>query len=164
MQRDMKVGMAVGVALIGIVGALFFRREPETKDKEAPPPLQNTADLDRRIAEKGKAPYIDGVEELSDHAAPGPAAQTASSKPASKSANADPPRFLTSAEEARNRESLSRKVVPAPDPIQPVPTKKEETATADAVPAHNRDWEPAGPAVKKGSATSRPAPAGIASS
>src|SRR6516162_403782 len=98
MQRDMKVGMAVGVALIGIVGALFFRREPETKDKEAPPPLQNTADLDRRIAEKGKAPYIDGVEELSEHAAPGPAAQNASSKPASKSANADPPRFLTSAE------------------------------------------------------------------
>jgi hypothetical protein len=161
MQRDMKVGMAVGVALIGIVGALFFRREPEQKEKETPPPLQNTEDLDRRIGEKGKTPYIDGVEEFPDHAAPVPP-QKGSSKPASKSTNADAPRFLTSEEEARNRESLSRKVVPAPDPIRPVPTKKEETVAADPVPAHNRDWEPAGPAVKKNGATPRSSPTGTA--
>jgi hypothetical protein len=160
MQRDMKVGMAVGVALIGIVGALFFRREPESKDKETPPPLQNTEGLDRRIGEKGKAPYIDGVEEFPDRAAPVSAPQNASSKPASKSSGADAPRFLTSEEEASNRNTLSRKMVPAPDPIQPVPTKKEETVAADAVPAHNRDWEPAGPAVKKGTGPSRPAPGG----
>ncbi len=162
MQRDMKIGMAVGVALIGIVGALFFRREPENKDREVPPPLQNTEDLDRRIGEKGKAPYIDGVEEFPDHAAPVAAPQNASSKPASKSANADAPRFLTSEEESRNRESLSRKMVPAPDPIQPVPTKNEETAATENIPAHNRDWEPAGPAVKKGSAPGRSGPAGTA--
>ncbi len=162
MQRDMKIGMAVGVALIGIVGALFFRREPENRDKETPPALQNTEDLDRRIGEKGKAPYIDGVEEFPDHVAPVAAPQNASSKPSSKSANADAPRFLTSEEESRNRESLSRKIVPAPEPIQPVPTKNEETAAAENIPAHNRDWEPAGPAVKKGNAPARPAPAGTA--
>jgi len=158
MQRDMKVGMAVGVALIGIVGALFFRREPENKGQETPPPLQNTEDLDRRIGEKGKAPYIDGVEESPDHAVPVPAPQ----KPASKSTNSDAPRFLTSEEEARNRESLSRKVVPAPDPIQPVPTKKEETAAIDPVPAHNQKWVPEGPAVKKPGGTPRSGRAGTA--
>jgi len=50
MQRDMKIGMALGVALVGIVGALFFRREPEVKDKETPPPLQNAEELDREFS------------------------------------------------------------------------------------------------------------------
>src|SRR5436190_22877796 len=73
MQRDMKIGMALGVALVGIVGALFFRREPEVKDKETPPPLQNAEELDREIAGKAKAPYIKGLEEFDNAAAPVPA-------------------------------------------------------------------------------------------
>src|SRR5262245_55177240 len=160
MQRDMKIGMAVGVALIGIVGALFFRREPETKDRDAPPPLQDTEDLDRRIGEKGKGPYMDGVEEFPDRAAPVPPPQNAASRPASKSANADVPRFLTNEDEARNREILSRKKAAAPDPIQPVQTKKDGVVASDAVPAHNGEWVPDGPAVKKAVEPQRSVPAG----
>jgi LysM repeat protein len=162
MQRDMKVGMAVGVALIGIVGALFFRREPGPKDKESPPPLQNTEELDRRIGEKGKVPYLDGVEEFPDRAAPVPPPQNPGSKPSSKTGNADAPRFLTKEEEARNRDLLSRKNTPAPDPIQPLPTKKDETVATDAAPAHNRKWEP-GPAGKKAPESPRSNPTGTAS-
>jgi hypothetical protein len=164
MQRDMKVGMAVGVALIGIVGALFFRREPETKDKDTPPPLQNTEEIDRRIGEKGKGPYMDGVEEFPDRAAPVPPPQTAGARPGTKAAGADAPRFLTKEDEARNRDMLSRKNGPAPDPIQPLPAKADNAVATDAVPAHNRDWEPAGPAAKKGMENARPAPAGTATS
>jgi hypothetical protein len=160
MQRDMKIGMAVGVALIGIVGALFFRREPETKDRDTPPPLQDAEELDRRIGEKGKGPYMDGVEEFPDHAAPVPPPQTAGAKSTAKSGNADAPRFLTNEEEARNREILSRKKAPAPDPIPAVPLKPDNAVASDAVPAHNREWEPAGPAVKKSADPTRSSPAG----
>src|SRR6516165_3376936 len=41
MQRDMKVGLAVGLALIGVVGALFFRREPVNRDRDTPPPMKD---------------------------------------------------------------------------------------------------------------------------
>jgi LysM repeat protein len=162
MQRDMKIGMAVGVALIGIVGALFFRREPETKDRDAPPPLQDTEDLDRRIGEKGKVPYMDRIEEFPDRAAPVPPPQHAAARPASKSANADAPRFLTNEEESRNREILSRKKAPAPDPIPPVPKKKDDAVASDAVPAENLQWVPDGPAVKKAVEPQRSVPAGSA--
>ncbi len=161
MQRDMKVGMAVGVALIGIVGALFFRREPAPKDKESPPPLQDTEDLDRRIGDKGKRPYLDGVEEFPDRVAPVPPPQNAGLKPTSKAGNADAPRFLTSEEEARNRDLLSRKNAPAP--IQPIPTKKEEAIATDNVPADNRGWEPIGEPGKKAVGSPRSNPAGTAS-
>jgi hypothetical protein len=162
MQRDMKIGMAVGVALIGIVGALFFRREPETKDRDAPPPLQDTEDLDRRIGEKGKVPYMDAVEEFPDRAAPVPPPQTAGAKSASKSGNADAPRFLTNEDEARNREILSRRKAPAPDPIPPVPAKKDAAVASDSVPAENREWTPAGTAVKKSVEPQRSVPTGTA--
>jgi hypothetical protein len=160
MQRDMKIGMAVGVALIGIVGALFFRREPESKDREAPPPLQDTEDLDQRIGEKEKGPYMDGVEEFPDRAAPVPPPQTAGAKSAAKSTNTDAPRFLTSEEEARNRDLLSRKKGAAPDPIPSVPVKKDNVVAADDIPAHNSEWEPAGPAVKKSTEPQRSVPSG----
>jgi len=160
MQRDMKIGMAVGVALIGIVGALFFRREPETKDRDTPPPLQDTEEIDRRIGEKGKVPYMDRVEEFPDHAAPVPPPQNAASRPASKSTNADAPRFLTTEEEARNREILSHKKTPAPDPIPAVPVKPDNAVASDGVPADNREWEPAGPSVKKSVESPRSSPAG----
>src|SRR5260370_2543333 len=81
MQRDMKIGMALGVALIGIVGALFFRREPEVKDKETPPPLQSAEELDREIAGRAKAPYIKGLEEFDNAAAPFPPPSAPSTNP-----------------------------------------------------------------------------------
>lgn len=155
MQRDMKIGLVVGVALIGIVGALFFRREPEAKDRETPPPLQNAEELDRQIAAKAKAPYIKGLEDFAEPAAPAPPPQSASSK--SKPADAyDVPGFLTKEDEARNRDMFTRKTGAVPDPIQ---GSKKEVA-ADAVPAHNREWEPTGPSGKKAADSPRATPAG----
>jgi len=129
MQRDMKIGMALGLALVGIVGALFFRREPEVKDKETPPPLQNAEELDREIAGKAKAPYIKGLEEFDNAAAPVPPPSGPASKP----------------DEAKPRDPAVRK--PAPEPIQPL---KTDVANGQ-VPAHNRDWEPTGPSGSTGS-------------
>jgi LysM repeat protein len=146
MQRDMKIGMALGVALVGIVGALFFRREPEVKDKETPPPLQNAEELDREIAGKAKAPYIKGLEEYDSAAAPVPAP----SGPANK------------ADDTKPRDATGRKPAPAPEPIQPA---KTDALANDQVPAHNRDWEPTGPsgstgAGKKAGENQKSSPAG----
>lgn len=160
MQRDMKVGMAVGVALIGIVGALFFRREPESPDKDTPPPLQNAEELDRRIGEKARGPYMNGVEDFPDHAAPVPAPQNASAKSKPQSDNGDAPGFTAKDDDPRIRETGSRGPGAAPDPIPPV-REKDAAVASDAVPAHNREWEPAGPAgpePKKPGDVLRPAP------
>lgn len=148
MQRDMKIGMALGLALIGIVGALFFRREPETK-KDVPPPLQSAQELDRQIAEKAKPPYIKGLEDFADAAASAAPQSAGTGKTAPKNDAYDVPSFLNKGDETENRELLSRKTAAAPDPIQTPPAKDSLVAGANG-PAHNRDWEPTGTALKPG--------------
>src|SRR5258708_38389493 len=141
MQRDMKIGMALGVALVGIVGALFFRREPETKDKETPPPLQSADELDREIAGRPKAPYIKGLEEFDTAASPVPPPSAPSSNPSTSS----PTR--SKEDESKQRDTSSRKPAGAPDPIQ---LPKTNALAHDQIPPHNRDWEPTGPSGSVG--------------
>src|SRR5437763_1926196 len=118
MQRDMKVGMAVGVALVGIVGALFFRREPEAKDKDVPPPrLQDVEEIDRRIVEKPRGPYMNGVEDFPDHAAPVPPPRGAQAKPKSLADGRDA--TASAKPDEKNREPSSMRPGVAPDPILP---------------------------------------------
>ncbi len=160
MQRDMKVGMAVGVALIGIVGALFFRREPETRQADNPPPLKNTEEIDRRIGEKGKMPYMSGVEDSPEHSAPVPPPQSAATKSKSRGEHRDAAGAQSKDGDGRDPEVASRKTGTPPDPIQ---SRKDEAA--DNIPAHNREWEPAGSAGlgnKKGGGTQRSTPAASA--
>lgn len=56
MQRDLKIGLSLGVLLIGIVGAFFFRLEPHRETPVAQ--LQSIQELDERIAEKPRKPYL----------------------------------------------------------------------------------------------------------
>jgi hypothetical protein len=134
MQRDMKVGLAVGVALIGIVGALFFRRENDSRHAEAPPPMKDTREIDRLIGEKGKAPYMDGIEDASDRVAPVPPPQNPVAKSKFRNDDDDAPKFGRT-DDNRGRERNSQNTVPAPVP---------GSSADDPVYAHNRDWEPAG--------------------
>jgi LysM repeat protein len=159
MQRDMKVGLAVGVALIGIVGALFFRREPEGRDRDAPPPMKDTKEIDRLIGEKGKTPYMDGIEEYPDRVAPVPPPQNPLAKSKGKPDGDDAPKFGNT-DDGRKRERNPQKVVPAPVPAQPL---GDSPLAGDPAYAHNRDWEPAGPtgpAVKKAAEAERPGATG----
>lgn len=165
MQRDMKIGMALGVALVGIVGALFFRREPAPPDVP-PPPLQGAEEIDRQIAEKAKAPYIQGLDEFAE---PAPAPPTASSaKSATPAAKSRPdayqvPGFLTKEDEAEHRVIATTKPTSAPDPIaatnsstKPRETKPREGGVVpEPPPAHNRDWEPGGASASHASGPSR---------
>jgi hypothetical protein len=60
MHRDKKVGFAMGILLVGIVAAFFFRREPDPLDQL--PPLEDPQSLDRQIAGRSVGPYITGLE------------------------------------------------------------------------------------------------------
>jgi phage tail protein X len=162
MQRDMKIGMALGVALVGIVGALFFRREPEMKDKETTPPLQSADELDREIAGRPKAPYLKGLEEFDNAAAPVPPPSGPSTNPSGSA----PTRSKD--DETKQRDTANRKPAGAPVPIQ---MPKTDALATDQIPAHNRGWVPDGPsgsvgdragdrAGKKAGEAPRPSPAG----
>lgn len=60
MQRDKQIGLALGVLLIGVVGAFFFRND--IRETAETPPLENAESLDSEIAEKDIGPYLTGVE------------------------------------------------------------------------------------------------------
>lgn len=146
MQRDMKVGMALGVALVGIVGALFFRRDPAPQDPP-PPPLQGADELDKQISEKPKAPYIQGLDEFAEPA-PAPPPQTSVAKPTTRPGAYEVPGFLTKDDEAEHRAFLSTKQPGAPDPISTTVSREKKSPDGarapELPPAHNRDWEPTG--------------------
>jgi nucleoid-associated protein YgaU len=152
MQRDMKVGMALGVALVGIVGALFFRRDPAPQDPP-PPPLQGAEELDRQISEKPKGPYIQGLDEFAEPAPAPPSAKSTAAKSTAATSRSGPspyevPGFLTKDDEAEHRAVVTPKQPSAPDPISTTTlreTKPRETGVVpEPPPAHNRDWVPAG--------------------
>lgn len=60
MHQDQRIGLALGVLLVGACAAFFFRNEariaPET------PRLQHAQQLDDRIAERSTRPYLKGIE------------------------------------------------------------------------------------------------------
>jgi nucleoid-associated protein YgaU len=60
MSRDKKLGLALGVLLIGIVSAFFFRNENGERNEW--PALRDQQKLDQRIAEKPLIPYLTGVD------------------------------------------------------------------------------------------------------
>src|SRR6478736_5155146 len=79
MHQDQRIGLALGVLLVGACAAFFFRNEariaPET------PRLQHAQQLDDRIAERSTRPYLKGIEtvEASDRRRQADATQEASS-------------------------------------------------------------------------------------
>ncbi len=56
MPRDQKIGLALGILLMGAVGAFFFRHEEARIDPL--PVLKSAAELDRQIASQQRAPYL----------------------------------------------------------------------------------------------------------
>lgn len=56
MHYDKKISVALGIFLIGIVGAFFFRNE-QKREGITPPQLENPQRLDEQIARKSVRPY-----------------------------------------------------------------------------------------------------------
>ena len=60
MHRDKKIGFALGILLLGIVAAFFFRNEPDPFAEL--PPLDDPAGLDAEIAENPISPYSEKTD------------------------------------------------------------------------------------------------------
>jgi LysM repeat protein len=108
MQPDQKVGLALGVLLIGVVAAFFFRNEPDPAQRA--PALSRAEAVHREIAEKRLAPYFSDLAKA-DRAAKPDEQETSERRlprwneppPSDPFAGADPDHSVPA---------------PAPDPIQ----------------------------------------------
>lgn len=134
MQRDQKVGLALGVLLIGAVAAFFFRNEPDPSARISQ--LESADEVNREIAEKRLTPYFsesDGqLDEDSASSAHRPHADETRTGERRlprweelKSAENDP----FAADSAENRIPT-----PAPDPIPAGNASLDPSAPQPAVP------------------------------
>ena len=55
MDQDTRIGLAMGILLVGVVGALFFRNESAS---DLPPEMADTEAINERIAERPIGPYL----------------------------------------------------------------------------------------------------------
>lgn len=60
MHQDQRIGLALGVLLVGACAALFFRNDNRIAHQT--PRLERAKELDDRIAEKSTRPYLKGIE------------------------------------------------------------------------------------------------------
>jgi LysM repeat protein len=67
MHPDKKVGMALGILLVGIVGAFFFRNDTEATEKEDSWKLASAEELDDRIRRGDQVPYLPDREAGPSH-------------------------------------------------------------------------------------------------
>ena len=84
-HQDQRIGLALGVLLLGAAGAFFFRNDAKTGT--ASPRLQTAKRLDAQIAEKSIAPYLQGIEEVDEPSRT--SARTVSGRNGSSSQRAD---------------------------------------------------------------------------
>lgn len=119
MHRDKKIGFALGILLIGIVAAFFFRNEPDPFAEL--PPLDDPAALDSQIAENPIAPYTED----------GDASQPDERRPPEKS-QWELPEIYQPSEEPKSENALpSAAAAPAPinleEPIPEEPAGPQKT-------------------------------------
>ncbi|MEX0728340.1 MAG: LysM peptidoglycan-binding domain-containing protein [Planctomycetaceae bacterium] len=153
MPNDQKVGFALGLLLLGIVAAFFFRHPP--LEKTDVPTLESSADVDAQISEKDVTPYLSGIEaEQDDVSGPTPAGENhLASGDANSRSRREPPRwevpdFLKRNTSSNgNRISNPEKVAPNPIPLVSESTTNTKLSTSTKsrtlkyIPEHNNAWE-----------------------
>lgn len=112
MTRDLKVGFALGVLLVGVVGALFFRRDNELP---TPPALETAAEIDQEIAAKPHGPYMMGPEEFVEADEPSPAVPA--KLPKADVPAYEVPKFLSDADRTEQERVLSGQGAGAPQAV-----------------------------------------------
>ena len=117
MERDKKVGLSLGIMLIGIVGALFFRNDARLPTEA--PELRDAGAINERISQRDNAPYLVERDPVAD------VKPTAKSPYVPHSDPWDLPAFLRD-----DKVSRAPGVVATPDPIPVVPTRSTPSTTS----------------------------------
>ena len=128
MHRDKKVGLALGVLLIGIVGAFFFRNETDELDEL--PRLDEPEKIDSQIAEGVRGPYLTGLETDGDDSA------SATTDPDGQFQQWPLPGFL------QDENDLADSIAP-PAPIALSPDDSPAVSGVP-IPRHNNSWQAVG--------------------
>jgi LysM repeat protein len=147
MQPDVKTGLAVGLALVGLVGMMFFRRDPPLRE-EPLAAIENIAEMDEEIASTTRSPYPNLIDDVSDQApakvAGGAIPHRVQKGPFDAEAALD-----QAAEQVTNAERVAPALSPVEQPRQPGETESDplrpalaRTNPAETSPSHNRDWQP----------------------
>ncbi len=127
MHRDKRLGLALGILLLGIVGAFFFRNEDNPA--ASGPELSDPGKLDAQIAENPVVPYLTGLEDDDQNAT--------SVWNDARTSDADPwdvPEFLRSG-------TANRDWPGANGPPNPIDTRVS-TVGGIPIPRENAAWEP----------------------
>lgn len=118
MQRDVKIGLSLGLLLVVVVAALFFRREPQPGS--GPPALSDPESLNAAIGERERSPYTLGESDdlvvATDPASP-PSTRTSNPSPS----RPERPRvsgLLASDDEALHDRLFGQRSVPDPIPAE----------------------------------------------
>lgn len=122
MHRDTKVGLALGVLLVGVVGAFFFRHEGRSEVDV--PSLANPGALDTAVAEKPVVPYLEG--DSSPIESSPVAAEAGGEAP-----HWEPPRFLQATEDGGADISL--------EPLPPIDSSSGDFTTDDPGSVQSND-------------------------
>lgn len=138
MHRDKRLGLALGILLLGVVGAFFFRNEGQS---ELPSPeLDNPVKLDQAIAENPVGPYLVGLEDDEKQATP-PAQRVSRSSAVEGDDPWGTPDFL-------NDKQADPDLPGADGPPNPIDTRAV-TVDGIPIPRENAAWEPVSVAEEK---------------
>ncbi len=132
-QRDKKLGLALGILLIGIVAAFFFRNESETGSDA--PQLMEPQKLDDEISQKPFAPYLTDLEIDEPQPASGQLPSGAFSKLSGTNQHSavwDQPDVPTGDDAFKQWPAETG----PPDPIDNHPSER-----AIVIPRHNQAWD-----------------------
>ncbi len=170
MHPDVKTGLAVGLALVGLVGMMFFRRDPPLRE-EPLAEIENVAEMDQEIASTTRSPYPNLIDDVSDQApaktSGGPIAHRVQKGPFDAEAALDQAaEQVTNSERAApaleaERGRTSPQADSETDPLRPALVKANP---AEPAPSHNRDWQPIPRKPSQAGATTAANPTGEKSS
>ena len=147
MHRDLKVGLALAVLLIGVAAAFSFRLEPVKLAGE--PQLKNARKLDESIAEKPVGPYLTGAATKSQNSQTTPSMQPASKQtPNPKQPSWNLPDFLKEefgityeAQTNRPNQSSAGSALSG-NTASVTKNAKTQDQTPQRPPNHNLAWTP----------------------
>src|SRR4051812_8952449 len=92
MQRDLKVGLSLGVLVLGVVAAFLFRREQVGDTPKQP--LKTARKIDERIAERPRTPYMTGDVEFDQEDAAATKREQDDLADGSRPSNTVPPNWM----------------------------------------------------------------------
>lgn len=142
MHRDKRLGLALGILLLGVVAAFFFRNDGD--DGSAPPSLADPKKLEGEIAENEFVPYLTGLEgaETSEATVDSDAStdSRSSARPVRESGPWDFADFLQDdgVDPSPRPANLPRCVNGPPDPID----TRVSAEGGMPIPRENEAWEP----------------------